>query len=258
LNAAEPKLKLFAFGVDAKGIIAIGAGARGVLAVGINAMGIFAVGVNAMGTIGAAGINAIGLFALSPVNCVGFFSLAGVNIISAFGRALVNEMTHPLLGVVFAVVAVIVARQISGAWQPQPTLATCGLVELLSGARPGGTVRAAVLSVEHGSMVVGDSDGQHTLQADRALLDQAAVLLQSGHPRAYFLVEVEREASGGLQADYRLAATPVAILHARELRPAPRRWRGPQSLAELNWLIRQSLYLSAAAGLVTCIVALIW
>ena len=244
-----PKLKLFAFGSDACGVIAIGGLARGVVAIGVNAIGVVAIGVNAMGIVCAVGLNAVGLVGISLVNSIAVLAFSLVNAIGGLGGGVVNGLLHPVLGVGLALLMAVIGTRLAGRWRGTSTPPRLvRLLDVLAAESGSGWARGRLLGVEHGKIVVGDADGQHTLEAAPSVMALAGELRGSGRRGVLVRVEAERASTATAEAGYRVAAERAAVLRAAEIRPRPRRLRLPETRAELDWLMRQSLFGGAVVG----------
>jgi len=243
------KLKLFDVGTNACGIIAVGTLAQGVVAIGINAVGLVAIGINAMGVLCAVGVNALGLVGVSAVNSIAVVALSLVNSIGGLGGGLVNGLLHPALGLGVALGMGAIGLRLKGRSVAREQVPLVRLLDVLGAEHGSGWARAKLLAVQKDGLVVGDADGQHTLETVGSALAQARELLASGQRRILVHVAAEREATVPAETGYRTAAERGAVLRALELRTRPRRLRLPASKDELGWVMARGLYLGSALGL---------
>ena len=244
-----PRLKLLDVGTNACGIIAVGTLAQGVVAIGINAVGVVAIGVNAMGVLGALGVNALGLVGVSAVNSIAVLALSLVNSIGGFGAGLVNGLLHPVLGLGVAIGMGAIGLRLKGRWLGHERVPLVRLLDVLAAEHGSGWAQAKLLAVQQSGLVVGDADGQHTLETDGSALEQAREMMANGQRRILVHVAAEREATAPAGTGYRTAAERGAALRAREVRAQPRRLRLPASKDELGWVMARGLYLGSALGL---------
>jgi hypothetical protein len=247
--ADGPAFKLLALGADAYGVIAIGGFARGVVAIGINAIGVVAIGVNAVGVLCGVGLNAAGLVGISVVNSIAVLALSLINAIGGFGGGLVNGWVHPVLGLVAGLTMAGIGTRLVGRWGAAARPRLVRLLDVLAGGHGGGGwARARLLSVEQDKVVVGDGDGQHTLEAASAVLGEASAMLARGRRKLLVRVEAELSDQATAETGYRVAAERTAVLRAVELRPEPKRLRLPESREELDWLMRRGLFGGSVVG----------
>jgi hypothetical protein len=242
-------LKLFDVGTNACGIIAVGTLAQGVVAIGINAVGVVAIGVNAMGVLCAVGVNALGLVGVSAVNSIAVLALSLVNSIGGFGGGLVNGLLHPVLGLGVAIAMGAIGLRLNGRWLAHEKVPLVRLLDVLAAENGSGWARAKLLAVQQSGLVVGDADGQHTLETEGSALAQAREMLANGQRRILVHVAAEHQAATPAETGYRTAAERAAVLRALELRTRPRRLRLPASKDELGWIMARGLYLGSALGL---------
>lgn len=255
---ADPQrgLELFATGTHAKGIIAVGTLAEGVVAIGVNAIGVVAIGLNAMGTLVGIGLNACGVVALSAVNSIGILAFSVVNAIGAFGDGWVNGLLHPVLGGLLVVLSLVLAAKLrqAGDWERPALPSLTPLAELQAGQTRAGWTKVRLLDVELDSLVVGDDDGEQAVRGPSPLLQQAAELHRAGRRELLLSIEVE-SAVDAAGADYRVAAESTIVLHAKAIRPVPRRPWWPQSPAELRRFVARSLWAAAPLGVALTFIA---
>ena len=243
------ELKLFAVGNDACGIVAVGTMARGVVAIGINAVGVVAIGVNAMGVVCAVGVNALGLVGVSAVNSIAVVALSLVNSIGGLGAGLVNGLLHPALGLGVAVAMGLIGRHTEGRWTAHERPPLVRLLDVLGTEQSSGWAAVKLLAVGEAGLIVGDADGQHTIETAGSALAQARELLAKGQRRILVHVAAEQEDMAPGQPGYRTAAERGTVLRALELRAPARSVRLPTSKEELGWVMARSLYLGSALGL---------
>lgn len=253
--AADDEFRFVAIGANAKGIIAIGTLAQGIVAIGVNAVGVVAIGLNAMGTVFALGLNAIAPVAISAVNSIGLLSLSAVNAIGGFGYGLVNELVHPVLGLLCLIAMVAVGFRLRGRWRQPDLPPLVPPAALVAGREKQGWAQARLLAVDERGLVVGDDDGEIALKAPAKVRSYAEELLVKARPRVLVHVEVADEMGEPAAGDYRAAAERTAVLHTDELRRWPSRGLGPQDVEELRWIWARCLWLMAVVG---CGLSIYW
>lgn len=261
---AEPeKLKFFAVGNLARGVIAVGNVAVGVVAIGNVAVGVVtfglslsfgvvSIGLNSVGALLALGLNAAGLFAFAGINGVGTYVSAGVNGSGLWGGGRVNSAEHPLLPLVVSLAATTAVFLASALIRGRPTeVATQRLTgtlrDVLAGRVAPGWVRARVRRVNAARLQIesGLARAELQLAPDAGSAAVQALATPGNAVRVYAQLAWISDVLPG-EGDLRVAPQVGQVLTATRLELAP----PPPLFDHMTLVLRSTFVLWALSALI--------